>query len=110
MLRTVFIGDIKSASEFFASLGLTNNTNINPADFYLELAQKPPPPHCFNEEESIATMTYNRLFLRSEYHARFEQELNETMMCDEQQPVAAQPAALTRLGIMFDYFMWYFFR
>ena len=39
--RTVFNGTIKDAPQYFASIGYLNSDDINPADYYLELAQKP---------------------------------------------------------------------
>jgi hypothetical protein len=95
------MGSIKNAGEYFASIGLTNEENINPSDYFLELAQKPPPG-------ADSSTTFRDLFSRSEHHARFAQELSDAVSSRARRPAAALPSACARLGIMLAHFARYF--
>jgi ABC-type multidrug transport system ATPase subunit len=59
--KVVYSGPIRKASPYFASIGFDNPNRINPADYYLDLALKPPS----NEE------TWPALFQKSPYAAQY---------------------------------------
>jgi ABC-type multidrug transport system ATPase subunit len=98
--RTIYAGSIKDAADYFSSIGYENPDGINPADYYLELAQKSP-----KTDQSI---TWRDVFEKSKYYTKFLNEMHNTIISKVSKPSAVQPSAFTRFGYVFKYFMSYF--
>ncbi len=103
--RTVFAGSIQDAAHYFKSVGYANNEAINPSDYYLDLAQKPP-----NQSTKESPITWLELFQSSPYYTKFQAELAKNINARVQKPMAAQPTSLARFKYLFQYFMYYFSR
>ena len=101
--QTVYAGSIHDADGYFTSIGLPNMEKINPADFYLDLAQKIPPGYTTD-----TPIKYRDLFAKSTHHEKFEKHMNMILNDKVTKPVALQPSSLSRFQNLFLYFMKYF--
>jgi hypothetical protein len=102
--RTVYAGTIADAKDYFTSLGFDNPEHINPADYYLELAQHNPKGDVGNDAQS----TWNTLFNQHQAKVTFETQMKAVASSSVTKPVAKQPSSLTRFHYLFRYFLSYY--
>lgn len=95
--RVIYTGTIQNARSYFASVGFDNPDNINPADYYLELAQNPP-----NENSS-----WTDLFNGSPSHQQYDRLLTDALANGAKKPPTKPPSAAFRFGILLRYFFSY---
>lgn len=96
--KVVFNGKIKEAPQYFATIGYLNSDDINPADYYLELAQKP------IEGEDGAS--WNSKFTSSTFGDDFKKNLTIAALPVEVE-TQSQPSFMARFVYMLKYFFMY---
>lgn len=99
--KLVYAGSILEAKGYFASVGALNPSNINPADYYLDLVQHPP---------SDSNKTWSELYANSELSTNFNMSLNEAINSSVKRDPSEQPSLATRMSVMFVHFMTYFWK
>ena len=95
--RTVYKGSISDAVGYFCSIGFDNPKGINPADYYLDLAQI-----------SSDKFNWHERFEESVYHTTFQSDLHIAMHASFPRLPPSPPSQLKRFGYMLRYFMTYF--
>jgi hypothetical protein len=100
--RIVFSGSLGDAVMYFRSVGFDNPRSINPADYYLELAQQSP-------DASNESVTWKTLFESSPFATRYEQAMAEAISAAVAKPSPPSPSSMVRFGYIFSHLMRYFF-
>jgi hypothetical protein len=98
--RIVYSGRLSDAMNYFASVGFMNPNSINPADYYLELAQQSP--------TTGDAVTWKELFVKSPQCRAYLEELETAISSAVTKPSPLSPSAAVRFGFMFKHFMYYF--
>ena len=108
--RTIFAGRIDRASDYFNSIGLSNPDHINPSDYFLELAQNPPPSAAASAvSKPDGEVTFRDIFEKSHFFNDYMITLNQSASMTPQQHVSTQPTIFTRFWyLLMYYFMKYF--
>ena len=106
--KVVYNGPIESASSYFTSVGYTNPEGINPADYYLSVAQDAPetkPPHA--GDDSALVPSWPDLFKGSTHCELFQARLEATLQAQETQLPTQQPSSVTRFVYLLRHFLAY---
>ena len=96
--RLVYKGSIPDAAQYFTSIGFGNPKGINPADYYLELAQG----------DAAEGTTWQTRFEESRFNIKYQVALAEAAKSAVSKPPPASPSSLLRFGYMLQYFVIYF--
>jgi hypothetical protein len=99
----VYSGPISTAPVYFKSIGHGNEENDNPADYYLELVQRPP-----NADQP--DITWNSLFAKSSFADKLSKDLAMHTSSKKTKGSPPQPSVFRRFYYMLKYFMVYFWK
>jgi hypothetical protein len=95
--RLVYKGSIPDAIPYFTSIGYGNPKGINPADYYLDLAQ--------GEAEGPSWQTR---FEESRFNMKYLIAVADSVKAAVSKPPPAAPSSLRRFGYMLRYFLVYY--
>jgi ABC-type multidrug transport system ATPase subunit len=104
--RLAYYGPLAAAKKYFQTLGYDCPLGINPADYYLDLVNKPP----INSGDKS---TWTEVYVSSTFYNQFSQVLGNTMSAHFTAiapPPPAPPSSLSRLEILINYFSTYYYR
>jgi hypothetical protein len=95
--RLVYKGSIPDAVPYFASIGYGNPKGINPADYYLDLAQT-----------DADGSSWQTRFEESRFHSKYQIAFGEAVKSAVSKPPPAAPSSLLRFRYMLRHFVVYF--
>jgi ABC-type multidrug transport system ATPase subunit len=100
--KVVYSGSIRTAVNYFSSIGYDNPESINPADYYLDLALKPPSQGSHGEGKS-----WNELYLNSSFSSEYKQKVISISHYEKEIETQPYPSFLSRFLTMLTHFMKY---
>ena len=118
MGHLVLGGSIKDAADYFASIGLDNPENINPADYYLDLIQNEPTHDVLQTAknalsaqgvEAASLTTWGEIFKLSNFGKKYFKDLDDAKAhAASKRKAVTAPTMLKQFMIMFVHFTQYF--
>ena len=96
--KVVYSGSIPNAAEYFASIGYLNPDSINPADYYLDLALKPP----------TNGGKWDEIYQNSPYSIQYKNRVSTFTNYDKLIEVLPYPSFFNRFKTMLIHFLGYF--
>ena len=105
--KVVYNGSIASASSYFTSVGYTNPEGINPADYFLSVAQGAPETKLHAGGDSALVPSWPDLFKNSSHYELFQARLEATLQAQEMQSPTQQPSSVSRFVYLLRHFLAY---
>jgi ABC-type multidrug transport system ATPase subunit len=99
--KVVYSGSIRTAANYFTSLGYDNPDSINPADYYLDLALKP--PTLGNTEGA----QWSELYLSSPFSSEYKEKVMKFSNYEKEIDTPPLPSFFDRFLTMLTHFMKY---